>query len=516
MSLCTVYTETRTIGPLSEIKRHIAHVGAGPNRFLFQRRGSTDRGTHVAHTAILSTALKIQIAEGTVSLHSLSDNGEKLRQWLCAKLPRYLAWRQNGAVVSAQWPDSAAPLDEEQRLTHPGVLDVIRKTLYGIACEHPWHCGALFSYDMADYMEDLPKARDRKVLPDVEFLCPELTLEWSADQPEATLVGFAFCQSEHDRIKSTVAEFCPEPVLESLPDEVDSSVSTDCEDLVYARAVSDMKHYLYRGDVFQTVLSRSFFLNCPRPWCAHETLLEQNPARYHFYWHSPEWKLLGASPETSVRVDAARQEVTLYPIAGTRPRGLDAAGALDPNLDERLEAELRTDAKELAEHNMLVDLARNDLARICLPGERRLRQFMNVEKYSRVMHLVSTVSGRMRPELDALHAYQACLNMGTLVGAPKARAMSLLREHEAGYRGFYGGAVGLLDQYGNMDTCIVIRSAMIQNGRARVQAGAGIVIDSDPQSEMLETRMKAMAVLRAIAESNCAAPEKPYAYPSAG
>lgn len=516
MTRCTVYTEGRSITAQDDIKRHLAHVGAGPDRFLFQRRVNDAQGSRVMHTAIVSTALKIQITQGQVVLNSLTENGAKLRQWLCRQLPPELRWHQDGATLSTHWPAGAAPIDEEQRLTHPGVLDVIRKLLYQIDCDRAWHCGALFSYDLADAMEHLPEANGVKVVPDVEFLCPELTLEWSSDNPEATLVGFAFCQSEHERIRARVAQFCPDPVTEAPSGPVDSTIETDCEDHTYTQAVSDMKRYLYSGDAFQIVLSRSFYLDCPRPWRTHETLLEQNPARYHFYWHSPTWKLLGASPETSVRVNAAQQKVTLYPIAGTRARGLDGSGALDPNLDERLEAELRTDAKELAEHNMLVDLARNDLARICLPGQRRLRRFMAVEKYSRVMHLVSTVSGRLRPELDALHAYQACMNMGTLVGAPKARAMSLLRQHETGYRGFYGGAVGLLDQYGNMDTCIVIRSAMVEQGRARVQAGAGIVLDSDPQSEMLETRMKAMAVLRAIAESNGAVSERSYAYSSAG
>ncbi|WP_205579959.1 chorismate-binding protein, partial [Pseudomonas aeruginosa] len=167
--------------------------------------------------------------------------------------------------------------------------------------------------------------------------------------------------------------------------------------------------------------------------------------------------------------------------------------------DNRLEAELRLDAKEIAEHMMLVDLARNDLARVCRSGTRQVRDMLKVDRYSHVMHLVSRVAGELHGELDALHAYRACLNMGTLVGAPKVRAMQLLRQYEDGYRGSYGGAIGILDSAGNLDTSIVIRSAEVREGIARVRAGAGVVLDSDPRLEAEETRNKALAVLTAVA-----------------
>ncbi len=200
-----------------------------------------------------------------------------------------------------------------------------------------------------------------------------------------------------------------------------------------------------------------------------------------------------------MKYDAESREVELYPIAGTRPRGRDARGAIDAELDNRLEAELRLDAKEIAEHMMLVDLARNDLARVCRSGTRQVRDMLKVDRYSHVMHLVSRVAGELHGELDALHAYRACLNMGTLVGAPKVRAMQLLRQYEDGYRGSYGGAIGILDSAGNLDTSIVIRSAEVREGIARVRAGAGVVLDSDPRLEAEETRNKALAVLTAVA-----------------
>ena len=211
------------------------------------------------------------------------------------------------------------------------------------------------------------------------------------------------------------------------------------------------------------------------------------------------YELFGASPESNLKFDAETREVQLYPIAGTRPRGMNPDGTINDELDIRMELELRTDAKEIAEHTMLVDLARNDLARVAVPATRRVADLLQVDRYSRVMHLVSRVTATLDPELDALDAYRACMNMGTLSGAPKIRAMELLRGVEKRRRGSYGGAIGYLKGDGTMDNCIVIRSAYVQDGVASVQAGAGVVRDSNPQSEADETLHKAYAVLNAIA-----------------
>jgi anthranilate synthase component 1 len=185
--------------------------------------------------------------------------------------------------------------------------------------------------------------------------------------------------------------------------------------------------------------------------------------------------------------------VEVKPIAGTRPRGKDA------DEDDQMEADLRLDVKEVAEHMMLVDLARNDVARVSIAGTRRVAGLMNVERYARVMHLVSSVTGTLRPGYDALHALQACLNIGTLSGAPKIKATQLLRGAEKTRRGPYGGAIGWLAGDGRMDTGVVIRSALVKDGIAFVRAGAGIVHDSEPMREADETRRKASAILAAIA-----------------
>jgi anthranilate synthase component 1 len=233
---------------------------------------------------------------------------------------------------------------------------------------------------------------------------------------------------------------------------------------------------------------------------AYRRLRALNPSPYMFYVNATKGVLFGASPETAVKVDGSPRRVHVKPIAGTRPRGLRRDGSVDEDLDGRLEAELRLDQKEVAEHMMLVDLARNDVARVSEPGTRRVDRLLEVERYSHVMHLVSHVSGILKGDLDALHAYVATMNMGTLVGAPKVKAAELLRHFEATRRGPYGGAVGYLTADGRMDTAIVIRAAAVQDGTAYIRAGAGVVHDSDPRAEAEETRRKAGAVLDATRE----------------
>ncbi|SDS72049.1 anthranilate synthase component I [Corynebacterium timonense] len=250
--------------------------------------------------------------------------------------------------------------------------------------------------------------------------------------------------------------------------------------------------------------ARTFTAECPDAFAAYQRLREMNPSPYMFYLRGlgrdgRPFELFGASPESNLKFDAATREVQLYPIAGTRPRGLNPDGTVNHELDTRMELQLRTDAKEVAEHTMLVDLARNDMARVAEPGTRRVAELLQVDRYSRVMHLVSRVTATLHRDLDALDAYRACMNMGTLTGAPKLRATELIRELEGVRRGSYGGAVGYLRGTGDMDNCIVIRSAFVAEGRAAVQAGAGVVRDSNPQAEADETLHKAYAVLSAIA-----------------
>jgi anthranilate synthase component I len=263
-------------------------------------------------------------------------------------------------------------------------------------------------------------------------------------------------------------------------------------DTAYQEGVLRIKEYIAAGDTFQTVLSRRLDLDAPDPFLTYRYLRALNPAPYLYYLHCHETHIIGSSPEILVRVEDG--EVTLRPIAGTRPRGLTAEE------DASLAAELAADPKERAEHLMLVDLGRNDVGRVAEYGTVRLTAFMAIERYSHVMHLVSEVRGRLRAGLDAIAALAACFPAGTVSGAPKVRAMQIIDELEPTRRGPYAGAVGYVGWGGRtLDTAIAIRTCVMKNGRAWIQAGAGIVADSDPVSEWHETEAKARAVLLALA-----------------
>ena len=255
--------------------------------------------------------------------------------------------------------------------------------------------------------------------------------------------------------------------------------------------VRRIKEYIGAGDTFQTVLSRRLDLPAPEPFLTYRYLRALNPAPYLYYLHCDDIHIIGSSPEILVRVEEG--EVTLRPIAGTRPRGTT------PEQDGALAAELAADPKERAEHLMLVDLGRNDVGRVAEFGSVRLTAFMTIERYSHVMHLVSEVRGRLRPELDAVAALAACFPAGTVSGAPKVRAMEIIDELEPVRRGPYAGAVGYVGWGARtLDTAIAIRTCVMKGGRAWIQAGAGIVADSDPLTEWHETEAKARAVLLAL------------------
>jgi anthranilate synthase component 1 len=260
----------------------------------------------------------------------------------------------------------------------------------------------------------------------------------------------------------------------------------------YFSKVNKAKAYITEGDIFQVVLSRRLRMqiSCD-PFDIYRALRFINPSPYMFYLRMNRLCLAGASPEMLVRVQEKRVEYG--PIAGTRPR------AANEEEDARLAEELIRDEKERAEHMMLVDLGRNDLGRICKYGSVRVSDLMRVEKYSHVMHLVSRLEGSLREDLDSFHALEACLPAGTVSGAPKVRAMEIIEELEPCRRGIYGGAVGYVDFSGNMDTCIALRTVVIRDGVAYVQAGGGIVADSQPERELEESMNKARALIRAVA-----------------
>ena len=293
---------------------------------------------------------------------------------------------------------------------------------------------------------------------------------------------------EIDRIIKLIRE--GEPV-EAVPGKMTSDFRRLFEKDEYCAMVEKAKKYIYEGDIFQVVLSNRLEADFEGSLLnTYRVLRTTNPSPYMFYFSSDDIEIAGASPETLVKLENG--VLHTFPLAGTRPRGKNLQE------DEQLEKELLADEKERAEHNMLVDLGRNDLGKISRFGSVQVEKYMSIERYSHVMHIGSTVRGEIREDKNALDAVDAVLPAGTLSGAPKIRAMQIINELENNKRGIYGGAIGYIDFTGNLDTCIAIRIAFKKNGKVFVRSGAGIVADSIPENEYQECINKAKAVMNAL------------------
>lgn len=409
--------------------------------------------------------------------------------------------------------DDDPAVEERTRLTALSTIEPLR-ILAAAEIDHPHlplEAGA-FAFDYLATFEFLPEvAQSTNTCPDYLFYDARIILVIDHPTGEATLVGASVdlpgLQTRMDELAAAIdaapqgGESADADHRPPRPADPERTVlaSPTLSDAAFEEVVAEMKGYIAAGDVYQVVPSRGFTIDCPDALAAYHVLRRSNPSPYMFYVAAPRFELFGASPESALLHSARTGEVAIRPIAGTNPRGLHPDGSLDHERDTRLELELRTDAKEVAEHVMLVDLARNDVARVSRPGTRRVRDLMRVDRYSRVMHLVSEVSGQLAEGLDALDAFRASMTMGTLTGAPKLRAAELIRAAEGVRRGSYGGSVGYIRGDGELDTCIVIRSAFVARGSALVQAGAGVVSDSVPAKEAAETVHKARAVLEAVA-----------------
>jgi len=376
----------------------------------------------------------------------------------------------------------------------------------------PLHGGVVgyLGYDVVHYMERLPRtAVDDLGVPDmVLFLTEELVafdhLLQKIQVVENVFVGddpsLAYRQAV-ERIEQAVDElshplsYQPSPVTETGGQELEEAISANMSPAEYMDAVERAKEYIRAGDIFQVVLSQRFEVPLDvDPFEVYRALRLLNPSPYMYYVADEETVLVGSSPEMLVRVRDG--EVVTRPIAGTRRRGYTEEE------DRLLEAELLSDPKERAEHVMLVDLARNDIGRVVDFGSQRVEDLMVVERYSHVMHIVSSVSGRLAPGNDCIDVLRATFPAGTVTGAPKIRAMEIIDELEPTKRGPYAGVVGYFDFSGNMDTAITLRTLIVHQGRGFVQAGAGIVADSDPHLEYKECRNKARAVIAAVSAAS--------------
>lgn len=462
---------------------------------------------------LIDAALRIVCHGHHVALYAHSDNGCRLLDVLQRSLPQTVNAERHNACLQLHFPDQSANLlDEDSRLKSLSVFDSLRGLLHNLSFDpqypHALFIAGLFAYDLAAQFEPMPDVGGEQQCPDFCLYVAETLLIIDHQHHQAHLQAslFADCRHEQQRLSDRLLQLNQQlyslPQPPAAPTAEVASLHVSQTDADFCSTVHTLKHHILCGDIFQVVPSRRFSLPCPQPLAAYRELKRSNPSPYMFFMQDPLFTLFGASPESALKFSADSRQVEIYPIAGTRPRGKTSSGEIDRDLDSRLELELRLDKKELAEHMMLVDLARNDIARISEPGSRYVADLLHVDRYSHVMHLVSRVVGTLRHDLDALHAYQASMNMGTLTGAPKIRAMQLIYQTEQTRRGSYGGAVGYMNGHGDLDTCIVIRSAYVENGVASVQAGAGVVYDSVPQAEADETRAKAQAVISAIARAH--------------
>lgn len=506
-----------------------AHLSRGQNPRIFLESQELESGRQLESLAMLRAALAFSCRGSRVKISALTPQGASLLPRLSEALAAHtfqgnptFTLQPHGQVLLADLSPFPPPAEERQRLTAPSTLDVLRSALRLAGTEAQIFGG--FAFDYLESFEALPEvAEGENSFPDYLFYLAEEVMVvdhgpgqvdlrvhyWDFEGEAAAAARLEELAQDLDQVvtgqvKAANLEASGTRVSDSTAPGVAGGAQLQAQALVteaeFSNWVRDLQENIDAGDIFQVVPSRGFSLPCPDAWAAYLELRRRNPSPYLYYLQAADFEAFGASPESALRVRGG--QVAIRPIAGTRPRAwlpASQGGGYDLEEDTRQEVSLRTDPKEMAEHLMLVDLARNDLARVCVPGSRQVTQLAVIEKYSRVMHLVSQVEGTLAADLDALDAYRACMNMGTLSGAPKLRATELIRRVEGRRRGLYGGALGYLHASGEFDTCIVIRSALVTRGRAIVQAGAGVVRDSSPAAEAAETRHKARAVLEAIA-----------------
>ena len=515
--------------------------GSRPTNTVLLESADIASKQHLTTIAVLAASAQITCTGDTVTLKALDTTDGPQALKAVAQYLSSAVTRQSDSELVLHLPSVAEDSAEEHaRLRERSTMEPLRiLTDQVVAHPHlPLVAGAV-AFDYLGTYESLPSVADgANTCPDYLFFNARIILVVDHPSGSCQLVGASLdaaqlsaqmdaleaainelpaqaasapaeqtapaqqtpqAASAHQQAASPDAQATPAPSAPAQAAEDTITAYPTMSDADFCELVAKMQQHIAIGDAYQVVPSRGFVIDCPQPLQTYRYLHDADPSPYMFYIATDDFELFGASPESSLLHSAKTGQVAIRPIAGTRPRGFAPDGGIDHELDIRLELELRSDAKEVAEHVMLVDLARNDVARISAPGTRKVTQLLRVDRYSRVMHLVSEVTGQLASDLHPLDAFRASMTMGTLTGAPKLRAAELIRQYEGTRRGSYGGAVGYLRGDGELDTCIVIRSAFARGGKAIVQAGAGVVSDSVPQREADETAHKASNVLRAIA-----------------
>ncbi len=494
----------------------LSDYGRAKNCCLFESR------EHLAGSGALSfgtarPALYLTGKELDFNIKALSETGKRMLKYLANNKDRFafcssVDFSEDAIVGSIK--ENTDIVDEQTRLQSTNQMDVLRAVAFAFSlASKPFRvtCGLFgaLSYDFIDQFEKLPKNTDDLLgNPDYELYFADNIFLMDHEHNQGYVIVNVMITDDDRQGVIDQAEECFEyyagiaklemPKGQKFTGELKPS-STDTNQAEYEKMVKNAKRHITDGDIFQVVLSRTIIEPCPdEPLDIYKRLRHLNPSPYMFYINTPNTVLMGSSPELNLRVSGAeKRSVEIRPIAGTKPRGT-IDNKIDPDIDFRYEAELKLDRKELAEHIMLVDLARNDIARVAEPGSRVVTELLIVEKYASVQHLVSNVKGDLASNLDALSAYLATMNMGTLSGAPKIEAMKIIRQSEKTKRGYYGGAVCYLTVDGQFDSCITIRSLQVKDHAAYIRVGAGIVHDSVPKTEFQETQHKANSCLRAV------------------
>jgi anthranilate synthase component 1 len=458
----------------------------------------------------VSAFCKVQEGDWSFLFESVVG-GERLGRYSFVGSGPFLRFQAFGQRVRIDDLSGSTPVRTE--LEHPDPLRLLEERLAAYRAPHvpglPRFCGGAVGYagyDTVRYVERLPNPPpDDRGLPDLCFAFYDRMVIF--DHITKTIAVVAHAHVDATNLERSYRQACDrvDRLVERLHQGVADLQLTDIEPIgqasmpyrsnfskeQYEAAVVRCKEYIKAGDIFQVVLSQRLQTETKaRSFDIYRTLRVVNPSPFLFYLKAGPLCLVGSSPEIMARVEAG--VLTIRPLAGTRRRGRDEEE------DNRLAAELLADPKERAEHIMLVDLGRNDVGRVALYGTVQLSDVLTVERYSHVMHLCSTVTGRLQPGKTAFDALRSCLPAGTLSGAPKVRAMEIIDELEPYRRGPYGGAVGYVDFSGNMDTCIALRTLVLKGQTAYLQAGAGIVADSVPELEWEETMNKARGLLRAL------------------
>ncbi|SIT84182.1 anthranilate synthase component I [Pontibaca methylaminivorans] len=461
----------------------------------------------------VSLMLKLTGAEQNAFMLESVTGGEVRGRYSIIGMKPDVIWRCDGTDSRVNRTPDTDPDGWEQERGKPldNLRALIAESRIDLPEDLPQSAAGLFGYlgyDMARHIEHLPHAApDPLNMPDAVLLRPSVIAVLDGVKGEVTIVTPVWvrpgvdAQTAHTRATARLRE-----ALQALdrPLPEDSREIGEAAEIAppvsnftkqgYLQAVERAREYIRAGDIFQVVPAQRWAqeFRLP-PFALYRSLRRTNPSPFMFYFNFGRFQVVGASPEILVRVFG--REVTIRPIAGTRPRGAT------PEEDRALEAELLADTKERAEHLMLLDLGRNDCGRVCTTGSVHPTETFVIERYSHVMHIVSNVVGELAPDKDALDAFFAGMPAGTVSGAPKLRAMEIIDELEPEKRGLYGGGVGYFSAGGDMDMCIALRTALIQDQTLYIQAGGGVVHDSDPEKEWQETVHKSNAIRRAAADA---------------